>query len=403
MDVKEKLAFFQELINCNYKIYFWSYTPEMTLIETSCPAALMAGDAVSLLNFSGSLNKYIQDGGRYPFILETSLNMLYIAGFVYRGRELEQICLLGPAFTGRNSHLLFKKELDQRNLSVKLRSAIFRQIEEVPIIPATQLFQYAVMLHYCLTGKKITSNEIQFPSGESSTAFDEIQLISEEHRGIWLAEQALLQMFREGNPEYKRALDRSSSLSTGIRFDTGDSLRQQKNSVIVLLALCSRAAMEGGLNPSIAYSLNDYYVQMIEDCRTTSALSSLTRTMMDDFIQRVRDTKKEGSVSRQIQSICDYISMHPAEKFSIPELADRTGYTEYYFSHKFKKETGVSVADYIRNVKIRQAKLLLSGTQMSIQEISDELGFGSRSYFSSTFQKLSGLSPSEYRIKNSKL
>ena len=64
MDVKDKMAFFQELINCNYKIYFWNYTPEMTLIETNCPAALIAGNAVSLLNFSGSLKKYIQDGGR---------------------------------------------------------------------------------------------------------------------------------------------------------------------------------------------------------------------------------------------------------------------------------------------------------------------------------------------------
>lgn len=403
MDVKDKMAFFQELINCNYKIYFWNYTPEMTLIETNCPAALIAGNAVSLLNFSGSLKKYIQDGGRYPFILETALNMLYIAGFLYQDRQLEQICLLGPAFTGRNSHLLFKKELDQRDLSAKLRSAIFRQIGEVPIIPSAQLFQYAVMFHYCLTGEKITSNEIQFPSGESSTAFDEIQLVSEEHYGIWLAEQALLQMFREGNPDYKRALERTSFLNGGIRFDTGDSLRQQKNSVIILLALCSRAVMAGGLNPSIAYSLNDYYVQMLEDCKTISALSSLARTMMDDFIQRVRDSKKESSLSRQIQCIRDYISMHPAEKFSISELAGRTGYTEYYFSHKFKKETGVSVADYIRNVKIRQAKLLLSGTQMSIREISNELGFSSSSYFSSTFQKLSGLSPSEYRMKNSKL
>ena len=60
--------------------------------------------------------------------------MLYIAGFLYQDRQLEQICLLGPAFTGRNSHLLFKKELDQRDLSAKLRSAIFRQIGEVPIL-----------------------------------------------------------------------------------------------------------------------------------------------------------------------------------------------------------------------------------------------------------------------------
>ena len=95
--------------------------------------------------------------------------------------------------------------------------------------------------------------------------------------------------------------------------------------------------------------------------------------------------------------------MHPKENFSIADFAKRTGYTEYYFSHKFKQEIGMSISEYIRKVKIEQACILLAGTHMGIQEISDELGFTSRSYFSSSFQKESGMSPSEYRRKNSKL
>ena len=63
---------------------------------------------------------------------------------------------------------------------------------------------------------------------------------------------------------------------------------------------------------------------------------------------------------------------------------------------------GCSVADYIRKIKVEQAKLLLCGTQMNIQEISDELAFGSRSYFATAFQKETGLSPSEYRTQNLK-
>ena len=94
--------------------------------------------------------------------------------------------------------------------------------------------------------------------------------------------------------------------------------------------------------------------------------------------------------------------MHPKEKFSIADFAKRTGYSEYYFSHKFKQETGSSISEYIRNAKIEHACILLEGTHMGIQEISDELGFASRSYFSSTFQKMTGMSPSEYRRKNSK-
>ncbi|OLA64405.1 MAG: hypothetical protein BHW47_09140 [Roseburia inulinivorans] len=89
--------------------------------------------------------------------------------------------------------------------------------------------------------------------------------------------------------------------------------------------------------------------------------------------------------------------MNPGEKFSIAELAERTGYTEYYFSHKFKDVMGKSVNNYIRQKKTEEAKLLLSGTHMSISEISDELSFSSRSFFFSSFQKETGMSPTKYR------
>ena len=47
--------------------------------------------------------------------------------------------------------------------------------------------------------------------------------------------------------------------------------------------------------------------------------------------------------------------------------------------------------------KTEEAKLLLSGTHMSISEISDELSFSSRSFFFSSFQKETGMSPTKYR------
>ena len=52
--------------------------------------------------------------------------------------------------------------------------------------------------------------------------------------------------------------------------------------------------------------------------------------------------------------------------------------------------------------EIEEAKLLLSGTRMSIQDISDELSFGSRSFFFSSFQKETGMSPTAYRGEHCK-
>ena len=91
------------------------------------------------------------------------------------------------------------------------------------------------------------------------------------------------------------------------------------------------------------------------------------------------------------------------EKISISDLAKLAGYTEYYLSRKFRKETNVSINQYINTCKITYAKMLLSSSDMSIQDISNSLNFCSRSYFADIFQKETGTSPSDYREESSQL
>ena len=149
--------------------------------------------------------------------------------------------------------------------------------------------------------------------------------------------------------------------------------------------------------------MNDYYAARIEECNSMSEVQQLTEAMLADYVYRVRKSKQDTAVSTPIQNACAYIKSHIAEPLSIRVLARKSGYSEYYFSHKFKEETGVSVNDYILNEKIEQAKLLLSGTNDNIQAISDALSFSNRSYFYSCFQKLAGMSPSQYRARNHKI
>lgn len=116
---------------------------------------------------------------------------------------------------------------------------------------------------------------ISFSAHSEATDTDELTLVADEHPGIWMAEQTFLSMIREGNPDYRRALGKSMTLSSGMKVELGDMLRANKNNLLVLLTLCSRAAIEGGLNPSTAYTLNDYYGKLIEECKTTADTNNL--------------------------------------------------------------------------------------------------------------------------------
>ena len=157
MDIKERLSFFQEMVQCEYPLHLWHYSPEFELIETDCPAELMLPDIISMLGFSSLVLAHIESGNRMPLILDTEFGLLWIAGFEYQGFALQQIHIVGPAFTGSNSHLVLRKKLDSYQLTVKLRSKIVKQIESVPIIPSSVLLSYAIMFHCAITGERITA------------------------------------------------------------------------------------------------------------------------------------------------------------------------------------------------------------------------------------------------------
>ena len=404
MNIQEKLDFFQQLIQCNHNLPLHSFSPDFVFAHSDILEDISANDdqTLILLSLEEPIRKHVENQKREPLFIDEHLGLIWIVAFEYHEDSLCGIHALGPAYSGKNSYQMIKKELDKKNLSINIRTKVFRLFEHIPIIPTNQLFQYAVMLHYCVTGRRITTNDIQFTEKASQTpSSSEINLIPEEHRGVWMAEQEFMNMLRDGNPNYLDALARSYSLSDGPRFDTGNSLRRAKSTSIVLLTLCSRAAIEGGVNPSVAYTLNDYYMQMIEDSKNIAETSTTCNTLLEDYVQRVQQEKKKKDISGQTKSAVIPCN-HTKEKRSITQLARQAGF-RILLLPKLKNEIRNSVSDYIIREKIRQAKLLLSGTQMSIQEISDELSFGSRSYFSSSFQKETGLSPSEYREHNIKL
>lgn len=217
------------------------------------------------------------------------------------------------------------------------------------------------------------------------------------HLGAREVEQTLQAMIIDGNLNYQSALEKAASISFGVKIKNPDALRQAKNSIIIFIALSSRSAITGGLSAPIAYSLCDLYTELTENCNSIPELASLSHTMYSDFVQRIHDLKNDPSLSKPIRTCCDYIQMHVCEKISIHSLAKLSGYTEYYLSRKFKKETGLTINEYINHKKTDHAMLLLTTTSLTIQEISDSLNYCSQSYFAEVFQTYAGMSPNDYR------
>ena len=88
------------------------------------------------------------------------------------------------------------------------------------------------------------------------------------------------------------------------------------------------------------------------------------------------------------------------KRIQISDLAALTGYTEYYLTEKFKKETGTPLFLYIRYAKIERAKVLLESTDLSVKELSERLAFNTVNYFIQCFRDTTGYTPAQYRKKH---
>ncbi|MCI6115813.1 MAG: AraC family transcriptional regulator, partial [Spirochaetales bacterium] len=175
-----------------------------------------------------------------------------------------------------------------------------------------------------------------------------------------------------------------------------------KYSVVAFITLCTRAAIEGGLSSEMAYTLSDTYIQSVDNSHSVSQVAAVSHTMYEDFIRRVNRLHNTEGVSKAVRDSCDYIDVHPEEEITLSFLSDKVGYSENYLGRKFKAEMHMPINAYLRKARVEKAKMLLSFTNESIQDIADELHFCSQSYFAEAFRKEIGLSPLEYRDKNKK-
>ena len=75
--------------------------------------------------------------------------------------------------------------------------------------------------------------------------------------------------------------------------------------------------------------------------------TKLGAQILEDYVARVRESRENPDISDSIRNSCEYIKAHLTEPIHVKKLAQQSGYAEYYFSHKSKKEMGVSVKEYI--------------------------------------------------------
>ena len=107
---------------------------------------------------------------------------------------------------------------------------------------------------------------------------------------------------------------------------------------------------------------------------------------------------------QQIQAIVDEIDncikKREDEALTLKFLSDKSGYSEFYFTRKFREISGMQLKEYLRRRRLAFALKEVRDTKKGILEIALDYGFSSHEAFTRAFKAAYGITPSEYRKRN---
>lgn len=176
-------------------------------------------------------------------------------------------------------------------------------------------------------------------------------------------------------------------------------MRSLKNLLITSATLLTRAAIDGGMDTEIAYTLSDSYIQLIEEFNTVNDLNNLRITMSCDFADRVSNLKYIN-YPKTITHCISYIHKNIYNSISLESICNHLNFNSSYISRYFRKEVGVTISEFILKEKVEEAKRLLLSSDYSILEISVLLNFNDQSYFTKIFKRFTKTTPKKYRDTN---
>lgn len=101
--------------------------------------------------------------------------------------------------------------------------------------------------------------------------------------------------------------------------------------------------------------------------------------------------------AKRIASAVHFMEEHLGQAVTLDDLADQAGLNAYYFSKLFKQYTESSPYDYLLNLRISHAKMLLMTTFDSVASITEQCGFNSPVHFIKIFKKKVGYTPLQFR------
>jgi two-component system response regulator YesN len=176
------------------------------------------------------------------------------------------------------------------------------------------------------------------------------------------------------------------------------SIKSCQNGCIQLMLACSNLLIDLDIDKE---TINKSERQLWEIIHRVETIMELKKGIAAhvELVQAAITQKRERKTKNGVAQIQSYIQEHYTRELTIAEIASSVYLTTTYICLLFKQETGMTINEYIIEIRIAKAKEMLGDFRNKLYDICFAVGYKDPAYFSKLFKKQTGFSPTEFRDK----
>jgi YesN/AraC family two-component response regulator len=225
--------------------------------------------------------------------------------------------------------------------------------------------------------------------------YPEEDITVEKIEAIYEKEDLLLKAVHAGNyTEAFKIINSFSATSSPGVFES--DIKNYQHYLMVQNALYRKEVQNAHVHPMHIDMLSRSFTQQIEKSTTITELTKTSHDMLRKYCLAVQNHSLQGH-TKVIRDALNYIEFHLVDDLSLKAISSAIKISPNYLSNQFSKEMYQTLTDYVNTKRIEKSLLLITTTDMLIQDIAASVGISDESYFSRLFKKKYGVTASQYR------
>jgi len=315
--------------------------------------------------------------------------------------------IAGPFIDHEFTQKMVIDAASQYNISDQLRNQIEKYYTTVPVYTDKDIIRslfnamgvmlWGSMENFTTKRLDLSSIENKFPEVVERLAnrIDDPLLAMKMLETRYEGERKLMQAVSQGiTHKAEQMISNSSELMLEMRV--ADPVRNMKNYLIVTNVLLRKAVEQGGVHPFYIDSVSSDFARKIEKNKAVQECIDMMHDMIYKYCALVKNHSMKN-YSLLVQKVITIIDSDLTADLSLHRQAEMLNVNASYLSTLFKKETGMTLTEYVTKKRIDHAAFLLTSTNLQIQTIAQHCGIFDVNYFTKIFKKFKNKTPKEYR------